>query len=146
MKKVTALILALLLILTGLSAALAESESSVFPKFVPAESLDVFVGHWDLSGFGDVKSNKYYTKEQLVEMNVYMEMTFDIEKDKSIVNSKEDGIVNLTATNSLNTDGSLIMTESGTSISVYLCEDGTLCFIQNSGETPYYFFFSKKVD
>ena len=145
MKKITALILALLLI--GLSAALAES--SVFPKFVPAESTEAFVGHWDLSGFGDVKANQYYNKEQLVALNVYMEMTFDIEKDKSIINSKEDGIVNLSVTNKLNAeDGSLIMTEaSGTSISVYLCEDGTLCFIRDAGgDNPYYFFYSKKVD
>lgn len=147
MKKTIALILALLLVLTCLSAALAES--SVFPKFVPAESMDVFVGHWDLFALGDVNNNKYYTMEELNAMGIKQEMTLDIEKDKSIVNSKEDGIINLEVNNKLNTeDGSLILSEnSGTSISFYLCEDGTICFKQGAdGDHPLYLYYAKKVD
>ncbi len=154
MKKTAALILSLVLILSCLSFSLAETaaeEAAVIPQNVAAESVQDFIGKWEMSGmiysgtyfsFADMLANKIITEDStriltvtedaavLTYLGESMNFTAEMNpEDGTLVLTNDTSICIL----SLLDNGSLGMKEKSTDDSTQLV-DITVVFSRNAAE------------
>ena len=140
MKKAIAVILSLLLVLASLSAV---AETATLPAVVPAESVDAFVGEWEMVGVvvsGIFFDNASYAK--MAGLSATPEMELTIRTNNLTLKS---GGSNATADISMKADGTLSVGDSSGSGYIDLREDGTIFFWFDSNEgSSYVVVFGKK--
>lgn len=143
MKKLFIVLLSLLLILSGLSAAAAEislpSEQPELPNAVPSESMEDFIGTWELCGYSDIIATVMDKDNFAIAA---MQLTLDITEEEAVLHSALGDAVCKCEFNA--EDGTLVMTpEEGSPLIYYLYDNGMISYTSVSGGRDMTMFFSR---
>ena len=145
MKKAFSVILSLFLVLTGLSVAAAEItlpiEQAELPNIVPAESMEDFVGAWELCGFSDIIATVLDKDNYAVAA---MQTTLDITEQEAVMHVTTLGDAVLQCKFNAE-DGTLLITsgEGDNGMVYYLYDNGMIAYTSNSMGRDMTLFFSR---